>query len=110
LLYGSRACPLRENQHWLRALAGQIRDLGTNVTVLESDVLRRLFASEARYDEQDREYFYASLAFIGRVLTEHGRASSHRVPGQQPLAGVTGISTSETADSSSILMASTALR
>jgi adenylylsulfate kinase len=54
------------------ALARQIRDLGTNVTVLESDVLRRLFASEPRYDEQDREYFYASLAFIGRILTEHG--------------------------------------
>jgi adenylylsulfate kinase len=55
------------------ALARQIRDLGVDITVLESDVLRKMFAtSPSRYDEQDRDYFYGSLAFIGRVLTEHG--------------------------------------
>jgi adenylylsulfate kinase len=50
----------------------QIRDLGIDVTILESDALRKKFSTEPRYDEQDREYFYRSLAFIGRVLTEHG--------------------------------------
>ena len=55
------------------ALARQLRELGVNITILESDVLRRMFATSAsRYDDQDREYFYGSLAFIGRVLTEHG--------------------------------------
>ena len=54
------------------ALAKQLRELGVNVTVLESDALRTLFSKTPRYDEQDREYFYGSLAFIGRVLVEHG--------------------------------------
>jgi adenylylsulfate kinase len=31
-----------------------------------------MFSIEPRYDEQDREYFYGSLAFIGRVLTANG--------------------------------------
>jgi adenylylsulfate kinase len=53
-------------------LAAQLRDLGVNVTVLESDALRALFSKTPRYDEQDREYFYGSLAFIGQVLVEHG--------------------------------------
>jgi adenylylsulfate kinase len=53
-------------------LAQQIRDLGITLTVLESDTLRKLLSTEPRYDELDREYFYGSLAFIGRVLTEHG--------------------------------------
>src|SRR5262245_44206134 len=55
-------------------LAEQMRDLGIKVTILESDALRKLFSTEPRYDEQDREYFYGSLAFIGRVLTENGIA------------------------------------
>ena len=53
-------------------LARQVRDLGTQVTVLESDAMRKLFSDQPRYDEQDREFFYTSLAFIGRILTEHG--------------------------------------
>lgn len=54
------------------SLARQIRELGIEVTVLESDALRKIFSSQPRYDEQDREYFYGSLAFIGHVLTDHG--------------------------------------
>ena len=54
------------------ALARQLHELGIKVTVLESDALRNIFSEQPRYDEQDREYFYGSLAFIGRVLTEHG--------------------------------------
>jgi adenylylsulfate kinase len=53
-------------------LARQIRVFGVEIAVLESDALRKAFSTEPRYDEQDREYFYGSLAFIGRVLTEHG--------------------------------------
>jgi len=54
------------------ALAKQLQESGIKVTVLESDVLRKEFSSSAQYGDQDREYFYGSLAFIGRVLTEHG--------------------------------------
>lgn len=53
-------------------LAQQVRKLGINVTVLESDVLRKMFSTTPRYDDQDREYFYSSLAFIGHVLIDHG--------------------------------------
>jgi adenylylsulfate kinase len=55
-----------------RALARQLQERGIRATVLESDALRNLFSAQASYDEQDREYFYGSLAFIGRVLTEQG--------------------------------------
>jgi len=53
-------------------LSKRILQLGINVIVLESDALRRIFPTPPRYDEQDREYFYSSLAFIGRVLIDHG--------------------------------------
>jgi adenylyl-sulfate kinase len=57
-----------------KVLAKQLKDRGIAVTVLESDELRKVFSKDPRYDEQDREYFYSSLAFIGRVLTDHGMA------------------------------------
>jgi len=54
------------------ALAGQLRQRGVPVTVLESDRLRAAFSDSPRYDERERELFYTSLAFIGRELVEHG--------------------------------------
>jgi adenylylsulfate kinase len=54
------------------ALERQLRARGIQVAVLESDALRKMFSSPAAYSEQDREYFYGALAFIGYVLTEHG--------------------------------------
>jgi adenylylsulfate kinase len=54
------------------ALVRQLGQRGIHVTVLESDALRKMFSAQPGYDEQDREYFYGSLAFIGRILTEHG--------------------------------------
>jgi adenylylsulfate kinase len=54
------------------ALAGQLLQRGVQVTVLESDRLRAAFSDNPQYDERERELFYTSLAFIGRVLVEHG--------------------------------------
>jgi adenylylsulfate kinase len=54
------------------ALAKQLNSLKINVAILESDALRKIFSASSQYDDQDRDYFYGSLAFIGRVLTEHG--------------------------------------
>ncbi len=34
--------------------------------------MRKLFSDNPQYDERERELFYGSLAFIGRVLVEHG--------------------------------------
>ena len=54
------------------ALVRQLSGRGVRVAVLESDVLRKAFPTESQYSDQDRDYFYRSTAFIGRVLTEHG--------------------------------------
>jgi adenylylsulfate kinase len=53
-------------------LAARLVGLDVDVAVLESDALRKIFPSPGAYSQVDREYFYASLAFIGQVLTEHG--------------------------------------
>jgi adenylylsulfate kinase len=55
-----------------KALAKALSDRGVNVAVLESDALRRIFTPQPRYDETEREVFYGSMAYIGRLLTEHG--------------------------------------
>jgi len=54
------------------SLVRQLAKANTRATVLESDVLRKIFSTEARYDDLGRDHFYGSLAFIGRILTEHG--------------------------------------
>jgi adenylylsulfate kinase len=54
------------------ALKEQIRGTGVAFTVLESDRMRKEFSDNPQYDERERELFYRSLAFIGRVLVEHG--------------------------------------
>jgi adenylylsulfate kinase len=54
------------------ALVERLQGRGVKAVVLESDVLRKSFSTQPRYDEQDREYFYGSLAFIGKVLYENG--------------------------------------
>lgn len=54
------------------ALTEQLRNSGIHFTVLESDRMRKLFSDNPQYDERERELFYGSLAFIGRVLVEHG--------------------------------------
>jgi adenylylsulfate kinase len=54
------------------ALVRRLQDRSVRSTVLESDALRKMFSAQPSYDEQDREYFYGSIAFIGKVLTEHG--------------------------------------
>lgn len=43
-----------------------------DAVVLESDALRKVFSERPTYDEKDREYFYTSVAFIGKVLVENG--------------------------------------
>ena len=56
------------------ALLTSLRQRGVRVEVLESDVLRRQFSANPRYDDLEREYFYGSIVLIGRVLTENGIA------------------------------------
>ena len=53
------------------ALLNQLHKRGVFPTVLESDVLRQQFPATT-YDDRDRDYFYGSMAFIGKALTEQG--------------------------------------
>jgi adenylylsulfate kinase len=53
------------------ALVHRLKQDDVYVAVLESDALRKLFSLQPSYDEKDREQFYGSLAFIGKVLVDN---------------------------------------
>jgi adenylylsulfate kinase len=55
-----------------RSLQAQFAERGIDIAVLESDVLRRIFTQQPRYDEQEREAFYRQMVYIGTLLTQHG--------------------------------------
>lgn len=47
-------------------------DQHVKVTVLESDVLRKIFTPKPSYEEEERAVFYRSMVYVGRLLTEQG--------------------------------------
>ncbi len=53
-----------------KALKAQLADRSVDLAVLESDVLRKVFAGD--YDAKGREAFYQQMAFVGSLLVEHG--------------------------------------
>lgn len=55
-----------------RALAAELAGIGIRAAVLESDAVRREIAPEAKYGEAERDAFYATLAYLARVLVLHG--------------------------------------
>jgi adenylylsulfate kinase len=56
-----------------RELARLLHERGVEVSVLESDVMRTQLTPFPRYDEEDRDFFYAILAEIGVLLVERRR-------------------------------------
>jgi adenylylsulfate kinase len=54
------------------ALSRELSGRGIEVAVLESDVLRKILTPNPRYDDAEREFFYGGMAYIGRLLAEHG--------------------------------------
>lgn len=52
------------------ALKVQLANRGVDAAVLESDVLRKVFAGD--YNATGRETFYRQMAYIGALLVEHG--------------------------------------
>jgi adenylylsulfate kinase len=55
-----------------RALAAELAAKGDRAAVLESDTVRREITPNACYGEADRDAFYATLAYLARVLVLHG--------------------------------------
>jgi adenylylsulfate kinase len=55
-----------------RRLKAKISGMGYRVVILESDKLRRLLTPNPKYTEEEREYFYRSMAVIGKYLVDAG--------------------------------------
>ncbi len=55
-----------------RELAAELASRGVRVHVLESDAVRREITPKATYGEAERDMFYATLAYLARILAEHG--------------------------------------
>lgn len=56
-----------------RELARLLHERGVDASHLESDVLRTQLTPHARYDEGERDLFYAALAELGAFLAQHGK-------------------------------------
>jgi adenylylsulfate kinase len=55
-----------------RALDAELGGKGIRAAVLESDALRREITPNAAYGEVERAAFYATVAYLARVLVLHG--------------------------------------
>lgn len=54
-----------------RELLAQLHARGIDAAVLESDVMRTQLTPFARYDEKDRDFFYAALVDIAVAVLAH---------------------------------------
>ena len=57
-----------------RELVRELHGRRVDASVLESDVMRTQLTPHARYDEAERDFFYAALAGLGATLVAQGRA------------------------------------
>jgi len=55
-----------------RALAAELSARGVRPAVLESDAVRREITPNATYSEEERDAFYATVAYLARMLVVHG--------------------------------------
>jgi adenylylsulfate kinase len=55
-----------------RALAAELAGKGIRAAVLESDAVRREITPKAAYGEAERDAFYATVAYLARMLVLHG--------------------------------------
>ena len=55
-----------------RALAAELGGKGIRAAVIESDAVRREITPDAGYGEAEREAFYATVAYLARMLVLHG--------------------------------------
>jgi len=55
-----------------RGLAEKLARMGIRVQVLESDELRRVLTPRPTYTEEERDWFYGVMAWIGWLLVKNG--------------------------------------
>jgi len=54
------------------AVRKQLAARAIDVAVLESDALRKILTPRPRYGEEERDLFYAQMAYIGELLVSQG--------------------------------------
>lgn len=55
-----------------KALKGKLSDIGVQVQILESDVLRKVLTPKPTYGQEERDTFYNALVYIGWLLVNNG--------------------------------------
>lgn len=55
-----------------KELAALLEAEDVNIQVLESDDLRKVLTPEPTYSQQERDWFYGVLLYLGKMLTEKG--------------------------------------
>ncbi len=55
-----------------RLLRKELEENGYRIQVLESDELRKVLTPEPTYSEEEREWFYKVLVYMGKILTDNG--------------------------------------
>ena len=74
ILHRSKLCSgIRTARHRFQQ-AYLLHERGVEVSVLESDVMRTQLTPFPRYDDADRDFFYATLGEVGILLVEKQRA------------------------------------
>lgn len=58
-----------------KKIAERLRKRGFKVIVLESDELRKLLTPNPKYTEEERNYFYRTIAIIGKLFVENGHVA-----------------------------------
>ena len=56
-----------------QALARELHGRGIEAAVLESDAMRKQITPHPRYDEAERDFFYAALLELGAFIVQSGR-------------------------------------
>jgi adenylylsulfate kinase len=55
-----------------KKVKGRLLEKGISVRILQLDEIRRAITPEPRYTEEERDIVYASLAYMGKLLSEEG--------------------------------------
>ncbi len=55
-----------------KALARKLEERGIHVQILESDELRKVLTPNPTYTDEEREFFYNAMVYIGKLLTKNG--------------------------------------
>jgi len=55
-----------------KALARRLEELSVRVQILETDELRKVLTPNPRYTEEERDFFYNAMVYIGTLLVKNG--------------------------------------